>query len=418
MRIFTTPSLIDTSNPGTNRPIGTASHLALLVLLLTATSNSYAQIGFTKVGDPVFEIVGHATVSSPVSSGEFWNDLNDIFGPSDLVVEGVGVTPIEPVNMSIDEHVRRKVAASGRVNTDVFAVEEIFWDQNWTSLLSLSPTGTAATGASPQNSNGPIIPNDIYPLTHQFELYQNGSHVWTSPARSRSSLGSVGSQTLDDGTQIDFTEFSFGDYVFPIGWGAGRGHSLNSLVASYEHRVTLTDRNGNGWEYVVPIETVRHPTDIAGDLNYNGRFDGQDYDILKRNVEVAPAEPQGEFLRRLDLNGDSMVDVLDLTYWDEELLQLADGDANRDGLVNATDLNALAVNWRTVGGATWEQGDFTGDGNVGAADLNALALNWNRGVAAAASSPAAVPEPSGIALLLVGLCALARHARHSGRLPS
>ena len=34
-------------------------------------------------------------------------------------------------------------------------------------------------------------------------------------------------------------------------------------------------------------------------------------------------------------------------------------------------------------------------------------LNWQSGIAAAAS-PAAVPEPSSITLLLLGLCALAR----------
>jgi hypothetical protein len=52
------------------------------------------------------------------------------------------------------------------------------------------------------------------------------------------------------------------------------------------------------------------------------------------------------------------------------------------------DLNALALNWQSVGGATWSTGDFTGEGNVDAADLNELALNWQQSI-----SPAAVPVP-------------------------
>ena len=83
------------------------------------------------------------------------------------------------------------------------------------------------------------------------------------------------------------------------------------------------------------------------------------------------------------------------------------GDANYDGRVDSADLNAIGVNWQTMGGASWSQGDFTGDGMVNAADLNVLALNWQT-VPAAAAAPAAVPEPSSITLLLLGLCAAVR----------
>ena len=88
------------------------------------------------------------------------------------------------------------------------------------------------------------------------------------------------------------------------------------------------------------------------------------------------------------------------------------GDANLDGQVNATDLNALALNWRSTF-AAWSHGDFNGDSKVDALDLNTLALNWQHGVAAATAP--AVPEPSSITLLLLGLCALVRRAGGSMR---
>ena len=74
------------------------------------------------------------------------------------------------------------------------------------------------------------------------------------------------------------------------------------------------------------------------------------------------------------------------------------GDANLDGRVDPSDLNAMALNWeRNVTG--WSSGDFTSDGVVDAADLNVIGLNWLSGSVA----PAAVPEPSATYLLLSGL---------------
>ena len=100
--------------------------------------------------------------------------------------------------------------------------------------------------------------------------------------------------------------------------------------------------------------------------------------------------------------GDAYLDNISI-----EVLEKRPGDANLDGKVDATDLNALALNWRSEG-AAWSQGDLTGDRNVDASDLNALALNWQSGVASAAAAPAAVPEPSSITLLLLGACSLVR----------
>ena len=55
------------------------------------------------------------------------------------------------------------------------------------------------------------------------------------------------------------------------------------------------------------------------------------------------------------------------------------GDANGDFMVNAVDLNVVALNWgKNVTGS--EFGDFNDDGVVNAVDLNLLALNWHMGI--------------------------------------
>ena len=68
-----------------------------------------------------------------------------------------------------------------------------------------------------------------------------------------------------------------------------------------------------------------------------------------------------------------------------ELWRLAEdntlpGDANRDGRVDARDLNDLALNWQRADAESWSQGDFDSNGVVNAADLDLLALNWQMGV--------------------------------------
>ena len=76
---------------------------------------------------------------------------------------------------------------------------------------------------------------------------------------------------------------------------------------------------------------------------------------------------------------------------------MLDGDANRDGSTNGTDLNAVLSHYNTGSDATWAMGDFNGDGSVNGTDLNTLLSNYNQSLPAATS---AVPEPAMIWLLL------------------
>ena len=151
----------------------------------------------------------------------------------------------------------------------------------------------------------PVIPNDIFPLNFHWDLYKDGSFVLNGATSQIESLGSL----------QDFAGLNYNELVFNNGNTAGRDHSGPSLVGTRETRHEITDRNGNGWRFTLPSYTaVLEATDIEGDLSYNGHLDLHDYNILQQNVEVAPAEPHGEFLRRLDLNGDSLVNANDTSH--------------------------------------------------------------------------------------------------------
>ncbi len=78
------------------------------------------------------------------------------------------------------------------------------------------------------------------------------------------------------------------------------------------------------------------------------------------------------------------------------------GDANMDGVVNRADIAILSGNFGLTAGALWGHGDFNFDGKITVGDLAILHRNL-----AAPSSPAAVPEPSSLALALPCLAAVA-----------
>jgi hypothetical protein len=70
------------------------------------------------------------------------------------------------------------------------------------------------------------------------------------------------------------------------------------------------------------------------------------------------------------------------------------GDANRDGTVNALDLNAIATNFGAPGPHTLSDGDVDYDGQIGISDFNTLASNFGVSVPTGAAIPSAVAQSS------------------------
>ncbi len=83
------------------------------------------------------------------------------------------------------------------------------------------------------------------------------------------------------------------------------------------------------------------------------------------------------------------------------------GDANLDGKVDVNDLTVVLTNFGKTGGTSWGTGDFNGDGKVDVNDLTVVLSHFGQSLGASAGSPAAVPEPASLALLICcGLAAL------------
>ena len=129
------------------------------------------------------------------------------------------------------------------------------------------------------------------------------------------------------------------------------------------------------------------------DFSGDGVCNVEDMDLL--SVEVAAGTNTPSF----DLTGDGLVTVDDMDKFRSDAAAVnglagpyLSGDANLDGTVNSSDLNALGQSWQVSEGRMWSTGDFTGDGGTTALDLNEIGQNWQQSAPQAAAQNVAIPS--------------------------
>ena len=157
------------------------------------------------------------------------------------------------------------------------------------------------------------------------------------------------------------------------------------------------------------IMGFRNPNpSVPCDFDQNGVCDIIDLDELMY-TGLGGSDP------KYDLDGSG--GTIDLDDRDEFLRQVDSlpGDADLSGMNDAADLNALGTHWQADNLMSWADGDFNGDGSGDATDLNDLGIWWQRTgadfAAAQAASQSAVPEPTGLLTLALGVGLLASRRR-------
>ena len=137
-----------------------------------------------------------------------------------------------------------------------------------------------------------------------------------------------------------------------------------------------------------------------GDFNGNGELDVEDIDLLT----AASASQANE--ASFDLTGDGKVDSADVSFWVNDLKNTWAGDSNLDGEFSSSDFVVVfsAGLFEKDEPAVWSQGDWNGDGIFNSSDF--VAAFSEGGYEKGPRPLAAVPEPSGVALILVSLLGL------------
>lgn len=143
---------------------------------------------------------------------------------------------------------------------------------------------------------------------------------------------------------------------------------------------------------------------VPGDFDRNGTLNAEDLDLLSSQVrEMTNASS-------FDLNADALVNDADRLVWIKDLKNTWIGDADLNGEFNSGDFVQVFSAGQYEDGidanSTWATGDFNGDQEFDSGDFVVAFQDggYELGIRNAAQT---VPEPSAIALLLVGLLASA-----------
>jgi hypothetical protein len=142
-----------------------------------------------------------------------------------------------------------------------------------------------------------------------------------------------------------------------------------------------------------------------GDFSSNGVLDAVDIDMLSSQFRRVPDD------RLFDLNNDATLTQEDRTAWVHDLANTFFGDSNLDGEFNSSDMTfvfqANEYEDNITLNSTWADGDWNGDGDFDSGDLVAAFKDggYEKGPRAAVN---AVPEPSSVILLAIGMIGLCR----------
>ncbi len=190
---------------------------------------------------------------------------------------------------------------------------------------------------------------------------------------------------LNDSDRMEGSEFN----AFGLTTSGGAGSNVPTRLAEL---------------YIDDLMYTSFASSLSGDFDGDGEYTCADIDALYAGIETGDAT--------VDLTGDGTVDDADVDAWRGEAGSakgyseaIRPGDTDLNGVVNATDLNRIGVNWQRNDVTSWCGGDFNHDRNVNAPDLNDLGVNWLSDIRPGAAA-SAVPEPASFGLCLMAVLAV------------
>ena len=184
--------------------------------------------------------------------------------------------------------------------------------------------------------------------------------------------------------------------------GGGASFSLQAWESPHG-AVLFSERPHGVLEFIPPFE----PCDVNSDRS----CDTIDIDALTGALIV------GDQTEVFDTNRDGIVTVEDRMFYIEKVLNTYLGDSNLDGRFDSQDLVGVFEHGvyedGLPGNAVWATGDWDGDLDFTSEDMVAVFIAGGYGakLRPAWRGVAAVPEPSSLTLLVLGLLLCAKHRR-------
>jgi formylglycine-generating enzyme len=239
------------------------------------------------------------------------------------------------------------------------------------------------------------------------------SVVWNRAKGNVSTVGSAGAPsfygTYDQaGNLWEWNEEIIQQPTWNFSYRGNRGgnwdDTLDKLMAEYRSYagIELCGIRFQCFNGSQGFRVARHFSPI--DLNGDDIVDALDIDLLSEQARL------GTLNTAYDLNGDGIVDLEDRRFWIDELANTYIGDANLDGVFDSNDLVAVFVLGQYEVDApmnsSWASGDWNGDLKFDSGDLlDALATggyeNGPRGQTVSVPEPQTIPLAWWAVLLLL-----------------
>ncbi len=183
------------------------------------------------------------------------------------------------------------------------------------------------------------------------------------------------------------------------------GQVINLAGTSVRYvKLSLLENHGGDNDFLGLSEVqFFKPNSVKGDFNGNGVLDAADID------QLTVASAAGTNNPKYDLNADSAVNETDVTIWAKDLKKTWIGDADVNGVFDSSDF----VKVFTVGkyeqdqAAAWTEGDWNGSGRFDSSDFVAAFVDGGYELGAGAEVQA-IPEPSSLVLLVLGVLGVMR----------
>ena len=177
------------------------------------------------------------------------------------------------------------------------------------------------------------------------------------------------------------------------------------------YRIDIYDSYRGPWSWM-GFDTVKIPGSLVdngggggvpGDVNSDGIVNAVDMDELSHAVLTGDSDA------RFDVNSDGTVNGADRSHWINSINNSYFGDANLDGVFDSSDLVTAFVSgkYETGDAAGWIDGDWDGDLLFTTGDL-VTAFQTGKYEQGPRGAAPAIPEPSSLVMLLIGVVAFLR----------
>lgn len=211
---------------------------AALVAVLALGQSVRGEIMITTVGSPTFEVVDAHLFTAPTDPASFRALFPDHFPTR--VQHGPPYT----------QEYSSGLALTGYPQGNVFSVAQ-FTAPNAVHLgYTIVPNTAAPLGSSFDFSNNAILPNNLFPITAQGDVYRNGVPYELGAF----GLSLPGDANFDGRSHFLLDHWENSDFAPP---------GLASLIGDYEYRLAIRDVNNNGFDVVAQFQLTPVPEPAA-----------------------------------------------------------------------------------------------------------------------------------------------------------